>query len=218
MKKINRKKRYFIESTCKQSSVIILFICIFMFLPLILLTGCSQNQKTAVNKVSTEKTAILHTMKAAEDVLVKMSFEIEKADYNEGYIRTRPLAGAQFFEVWRRDNVGAENQLLANMHSIRRIVELDISEQNNELKIDCKVHVQRLSIPQRETTSSARAYGMFTRSSRTLQRLMLNSEQEKGLVWVELDNDARLPQEILKRIFSAMDKSDKATVGVGDKQ
>lgn len=216
MKKIKRNNRNLTECTAKQGCVVSLFIC--MSLSMIIFTGCSQNQKAAVNKIPSENSAIARTMKAAENVLVKMSFEIEKADYNAGYIKTRPLAGAQFFEVWRRDNVGAENQLLANLHSIRRIVELNISEQNTELNIDCKVHVQRLSIPQRETTSSARAYAMFTKSSITLQKLVLNPEQEKGMVWMNLDDDERLPQEILKRIFSAMDKSDNVTVGTGDKQ
>lgn len=140
-----------------------------------------------------------------------MHFEIEKADYNEGYIRTRPLAGAQFFEFWRTENIGAENQLLSNMHSIRRIVELNISNPNGNLSTDCKVQIQRLSIPQREITSSARAYQMFTRSSISMQRLEMNPEQEKGMTWIDLDRDAKLEAEILKRINTIVDKNYKNT-------
>lgn len=184
-----------------------------MTLCLILLAGCGRNQEATGNAIATETSEISRTMQAAENVLIKMHFDIEKVDYDKGYIRTRPLAGAQFFEFWRSDNVGLDNQLLSNMHSIRRIVELNISNPDGNLNTDCKVHVQRLSMPQREITSSARAYQMFTRSSISLQRLELNPEQEKGMTWLDLDRDAKLEAEILKRISSTMDKKYRVTQG-----
>ncbi|MBN1971999.1 MAG: hypothetical protein JW787_00040 [Sedimentisphaerales bacterium] len=190
-----------------------IYLCLCLFVPLCLIcfAGCGHQQKAAGNAISPETNEVSRTMQAAEDVLGKMHFEIEKADYNEGYIRTRPLAGAQFFEFWRTENIGAENQLLSNMHSIRRIVELNISNQNENLSTDCKVQIQRLSIPQREITSSARAYQMFTRSSISMQRLEMNPEQEKGMTWIDLDRDAKLEAEILKRINTIVDKKYKNT-------
>ncbi len=140
------------------------------------------------------------TMEVAEDVLAEMHFNIEKADIDSGLIRTRPLPGAQFFEFWRSDNVGAENSLAANLHSIRRTVELNVSQREGELCIGCDVRVQRLSIPEHQVSSSARAYKMFSRSSPSLQRLALNPEQQKEMAWIDLDNDALLATEILKRI------------------
>jgi len=190
----------------RQSSRVSLYLCFSVHLCLIIFTGCGQHQKAAVSDITAENTHISRTMQAAEYVLGKMHFEIEKADYGNGYIRTRPLAGGQFFEVWRSENIGAENQLLSNLHSIRRIVELNISSSNEKLNIDCTVRVQRLSMPQREVTSSARAYQMFTRSSISMQRLELNPEQEKGMAWLDLDRDTKLEAEILKRISSTMDK------------
>ncbi len=182
-------------------------LCFFVALCLICIAGCGQNQKATGNAViTTETNKVSWTMQAAEEVLIKMHFDIAKADYEKGYIRTRPLAGAQFFEFWRSDNVGMDNQLLSNMHSIRRIVEFNITNSNGILETDCKVHVQRLSIPQREMWSSSQTFQTFTRSSLSFQRLELHPEQEKEMEWLELDRDAKLEAEILKCLSSTMDK------------
>ncbi|MBN2588870.1 MAG: hypothetical protein JXA96_03330 [Sedimentisphaerales bacterium] len=183
-----------------------LCLCAFVPLCLICLSGCGQQQTTTNNAIAAETNEISRTMQAAEKVLIKMHFDIAKADYGKGYIRTRPLAGAQFFEFWRSDNVGMDNQLLSNMHSIRRIVELNISNSDGTMNTDCKVHVQRLSIPQRKISSSSQAFQTFTRSSLSFQRLELYPEQEKDMAWLELDRDTELETEILKRLSSTMDK------------
>ena len=139
-------------------------------------------------------------MEAAEDVLCKMHFTIEKADIESGFIRTRPLSGAQFFEFWRSDNAGSFNAVEANLHTIRRIAELNISQQNGRVCIGCNVKTERLSLPEREVISSSRAYEMFSQSGPLRQRLALNPEQKRGMVWVDLGKDAWLETEILKRI------------------
>jgi hypothetical protein len=149
-------------------------------------------------------------MTLVEDVLGQMHFTIEKADIASGLVRTRPLSGAQFFEFWRSDNVGPDNNLLANLHTIRRTVELNISQlaaepqvakrQADQLCIHCDVRVQRLSIPERQISSSARVYEMFSRSSPSLLRLTLDPQQQKKMAWIDLDSDGPLAEEILKRI------------------
>jgi hypothetical protein len=199
------------KSAKMQRKEVFLYLNALVFLWIISLAGCAQNQKAAVKESKIESTGISHAMHAAEEVLGKMHFEIEKVDLQNGYIRTRPLAGAQFFEFWRRDNVGIQNQLLSNLHSIRRIVELNISRQTDEFNIDCKVRVQRLSMPQREITSSSQAYLMFTASSLLLQRLELNPEQKAGMAWIELDRDRKLEAEILNSISSMIIKENRKT-------
>jgi hypothetical protein len=139
-------------------------------------------------------------MEFAEYVLAEMYFKIEKADVDSGLIRTRPLPGAQFFEFWRSENIGADNIFAANLHTIRRTVTLDINQKDEQLQIDCEVQTQRLSLPDRQISSSAKVYEMFSRSRPLLQRLILNPEQEKEMAWIDLGRDSRLEAEILKRI------------------
>lgn len=165
------------------------------------LSGCAQQQqKVITGPISVPGTSTTEAMEIAEDVLAKMHFAVEKADVPSGYIRTRPLPGAQFFEFWRSDNVGSENAVLSNLHTIRRTVELDISRQDGQLRIGCDVRVQRLSLPERELGSSARAYGMYTRSNPKLQKLRFDAAQIAGTEWIDLDRDTELAAEILKRI------------------
>jgi hypothetical protein len=197
----------------------------------LVLAGCSQ-QSTVPSVLSPAPVAvqgspasslyrgisIADLMEVAEDVLSGMHFTIEKADARSGIVRTRPLAGAQFFEFWRSDNVGADNTIAANLHTIRRTVILNISPApvavqgsrqdeepctatgTGEIRIGCEVQAQRLSLPERQVSSSARVYGMFSLSSPSLQRLQINPEQAKEIAWIDLGRDSRLEAEILKRI------------------
>ena len=158
-----------------------------------------------VEQICLPDTQKLQAMQIAEDVLGRMHFTIAKADTDQGIIRTGLLPGAQFFEFWRSDNVGTFNSTEANLHSIRRIVELDISRQGGQLCISCDAKVQRLILPEREVTSGTRAYEMFSQSTPSIQRLKLSAEQKKGMAWVDLGKDTQLATEILKRISSMLD-------------
>lgn len=185
------------------SCIYVLLICALMA------AGCTQQTSTPP-RIKVQDSDLLvgldqgigtvDLMEVAEDVLVRMYFTIEKADVQSGLIRTRPLSGAQFFEFWRSDNVGADNTLAANLHTIRRTVTLDIDQQDEQLRIGCEVQAQRLSLPERQVSSSARVYRMFSLSSSSLQRLKLNPEQKKEMAWIDLGRDSRLETEILKRI------------------
>lgn len=167
----------------------------------LLVAGCAQPQsQTTAGRVYVPDINETEVMTIAEDVLAGMHFTIEKADAPSGVIRTRPLSGAQFFELWRSDNVGPDNSLQANLHTIRRTAELQISRQDAGLSIGCVVRVQRLSLPERELASNARGYEMFSRSSPMVQKLQLYPEQQKNMAWIELHNDVPLAKEILGRV------------------
>ncbi|HIJ53948.1 MAG TPA: hypothetical protein HPP66_12465, partial [Planctomycetes bacterium] len=95
----------------------------------LMLTGCARQQQfKAVEQICVSDTGKAEAMRIGEDVLGRMHFTIAKADAEQGLIRTKPLPAAQSFEFWRSDNVGSFNSTEANLHSIRRIVELDISQ------------------------------------------------------------------------------------------
>lgn len=173
----------------------------------LLLTGCAKEQQfKAVEQICIPNKDVHKAMQAAEDVLSKMHFPIAKADIEQGLIRTRPLPGAQFFEFWRSDNVGAFNAAEANLHSIRRTVELDIRQEEGKVCIGCDVKIERLNIPEREVTSTAQVYKMFTESDSSMQELKLTPEQ---MAWVDLGSDSRLETEILKRIKKQITKQQK---------
>jgi len=175
-----------------------------------LLAGCGQKQQyQAVERICMPNVNKLKAMEAAEHVLAKMRFTIDKSDEKLGVIRTRPLAGAQFFELWRSDNTGAFNSAEANLHSIRRTAELNINQQGNELCIRCDVKTQRLSLPERRIDSNARAYEMFSTSTPSMQRLKLDSEQKRAMAWVDLGTDSKLATRILARLEKQITRKEK---------
>ena len=198
---MNKEKRKTTQDPRLKTSVIGLGYVVCGFL----LMGCGkQQQYEAVEPICVTGKNIPEVMQIAEDVLAKMHFTIEKADPNSGYIRTRPLAGAQFFEFWRRDNVGSFNAAEANIHSIRRIVELNMSQEEDKVSIDCDARVYRLSFPEQQITSSGRAYKIFSKSTRSMQRLTVTPEQKQAMAWIDLGEDKELASEILKRISSML--------------
>ena len=178
------------------NKVKLLFISCVLFL-----TGCAkQQQSKAVEQICVANIQKPQAMQIAEGVLGRMHFTVSKSDAEQGLIRTRPLPGAQFFEFWRRDNVGARSSAEANLHSLRRTVELDISQQGEQLCIGCNVKVQRLSLPEHEVSSSSRAYEMFSKSTSSMQKIELRHGQKKGMAWVDMGSDTGLSTEILRRI------------------
>jgi hypothetical protein len=182
----------------KKTGVLILLALIACAL---MLTGCAQPQhQEVVEQICLPDTEKLQAMQTAEDVLGRMNFIIAKADSKQGLIRTKPLPAAQSFEFWRSDNVGSFNSTEANLHSIRRIAELDISREGGQLCINCDVKVQRLSLPERQVTSSGRSYEMFTPSDQSMQVLELHPEQKKDMAWIDLGSDKQLATNILKQI------------------
>ena len=163
--------------------------------------GCAKEQQfEAIDEICLPGVNRAAAMEAAEEVLGEMHFTLEKSDAESGYIRSRPLPGAQAFEFWRKDNVGDYNRAQANLHSIRRTVELEISQQERELCIGCDVKVDRLNMPEYEVTSSTQAYRIFSKSSRLRQQLDANAAQEACMSWVKLGEDRRLSTEILKQL------------------
>lgn len=185
-----------------------------------LLAGCAKQQQSVsagpspdgfdtIKQIYLQDIEKQTAMQAALEVLGQMHFTIEKADDQMGIIRTGPLPAAQFFEFWRSDNVGAYNFAEANLHSIRRIVELDISPRDlpggkpgsgGQLCIGCDVKVARLSLPTQQITGSSQAYRAFSQSSSTIQKLKLSPQQKAAAAWVDLGEDKKLATEILKRI------------------
>ena len=170
-----------------------------------LLAGCGKSEQfEAVEQICIKDAGKQAAMKTAQQVLGEMSFPIEKADASAGYIRTRPLEGGQFFELWRSDNIGAFNSGEANLHTIRRVVEMNITSEDGELCIDCVARTYRLSLPASGDTVVSHAYEVFSKCQAALQKFELSEEQKENMVWLELGNDEMLSTEILKRLDAAI--------------
>ena len=173
---------------------------------LLFFAGCQAESFTAKESLCRQDIQRYELMALAEDILADMYFDIDKADIKHGILRTKPLPGAQFFEIWRSDNVGQYNSDLANLHSIVRTAELRFSTNNQQLCLDCNVHIHRLSLPEKEAYNPARIYRIFFDGTGALEQLELSGKQKKEMAWVDLGRDKRLETEILNRIETQIQK------------
>jgi len=165
------------------------------------LTGCgNQNQVTPSEPVCLQTADKSRIMEIADNVLTRMNFVVEKYDVETGFVKTKPLRGAQIFEFWRSDNAGPAAAAEANLHSIRRSAELRVSESDGRMCTTCQVRVERLSLPDKEITGMSWLAGMFTDSTKTRQRLALKPEQQEGMAWIDMGPDAALESRILTSI------------------
>ncbi len=165
------------------------------------LTGCGYgNQVTPSEPVCLQTADKGRIMEITEDVLTRMNFVVEKYDAETGFVKTKPLRAGQFFEFWRTDNAAPAAATEANLHSIRRTAQLNISEDSPEVCATCQVQIERLSLSEREITGMSWLAGMFTESSQTRQRLTLKPEQQEGMAWIDLGPDPALERKILTLI------------------
>lgn len=164
------------------------------------LTGCTEKHAEYIERACLAGTSKETAMNATENILGKMHFTIDKSDAEYGYISTQPLRGAQSFELWRSENVGSFNSAEANLHTIRRTIEMNFTEETGQLCIDCIAKTERLSLPEKEVVSPSGASSMFTKSNRSAQRLALNRKQEAQMRWIDLGRDNALETEILSQL------------------
>ncbi len=186
------------------------------------LLGCAEPTKTAatapVQMICAAGVTRADVVLAAGDVLTGMHFAIEKLDAEQGIVRTRPLRGGQFFELWRSDNAGAYNWDEANLQSVRRAVELRVKPEDrgqttedgntSRLCVECEVSVQRLSLPPNEVAGTSEAYRIHSASLPTLQRIEVTPQQRRAMAWIDLGKDPDLAARILMRVEQRLKRAD----------
>lgn len=166
-----------------------------------LLAGCTRPQQVvSSDSLCLPQISVDKSMDAARTVLEKMQFSIEKYDPDVYYIRTRPLSGGQFFELWRQDNASGYDTAQSNLQSIRRIVEIQATPYANRTCLECRVYVQQLSLPESPIRSTRLVAGSFTDSTTSYQTLQLDKEQLEKMEWLDKGLDRELEQKILSKI------------------
>lgn len=169
-----------------------------------------------VRMICQNNVAAAEVIRAAEQVLTRMYFAIEKLDVEQGIVKTRPLRGGQFFEFWRSDNASPFSGEEANVQSIRRSVELRVrpeaggrrTEDGNtpRLCVECDVSVQRLSLPKNRAAGSSQAYEIHSQSAPTLQRSEVPPSQRQAMSWIDLGRDRDLAAGILTRVEQRLER------------
>jgi hypothetical protein len=184
------------------------FLLVFGILAAVL-AGCGKPQMMQAQPVCLEAISQDKLMRVVEKTLFSMRFEIEKYDVENGVIRTRPLSGEQFFELWRSDNAGGFNTAESNLQSLQRTVEFTFQPQQTGVCMQCQVTTQRLSLPEEPIRGYYSSSALYTSSSRSKQQLDVDTDRLEQMKWTDLGRDAALEQKILQRIQQKISKGVK---------
>ena len=169
-----------------------------------LFAGCGKKQQIkTIEQICVPNIDKSVAMQAAEDVLGRMHFTVDKADQEQGYIKSRPLPSGQFFEFWRKDNVGGFNKAESNLHTIRKTVEITMSQQAKKLCVRCDVKTERLSLSDHKIHTNKQKYDKSSRIQTSVEKLRLTSKQKS---WIDLGKDDKLSTVILKQIQKKLTK------------
>lgn len=92
--------------------------------------------------------------KACRAAAIDCSFSIDRNDYRDGLLTTKPLVSKQFFELWKHDVVDSRSQLESDTATRRRMARFEIHKQKDGSYVcDPKVVVQHYAMPERRITS-----------------------------------------------------------------
>ena len=175
-------------------------IAVILLVAAIFTTGCQQPTQIDEKPLCFASSQKQKAFDACQKALKDMNFTIEKFDLENGYISTRPLSGGELLEFWRKDNATTSDTMRSTLHSIRRTVEMQLSEEADVICVDCTVSVQRLSMPTREVATYSELPSMFSKSSASRQRLHVRKSMEKQMTWIETDDDVNLAAKIKQNI------------------
>lgn len=144
---------------------------------------------------------------AAERVARNHRYPIDRVDYRNGILTTRPVASRQFFEVWRDDLTPISDQAESSLATVRRTIrfEFDRSEDGRYV-VTPKVLIERYAMPQRRVTSVTRYGAAITPA---LPGEVVDSEGEKvpNHYWYAIGRDAAAERRLVRDIEARLRRS-----------
>lgn len=141
---------------------------------------------------------------AAQSVLRKHDFQIDRQDLAAGVIETLPTTSQHFSEFWRQDVADPYSFGQATMHTMQRkatvrfLREATVRQWSVELQVD----VYRLSTPEHQVTSASSALLAFSGGLPTATgQVGVNASKQRE--WVALGRDGEMESRLLSQIFKA---------------
>ena len=152
---------------------------------------------------------------ASLSVLRLYDFPPDRADRTRGLIVSHPTTSGQFFEWWRVDSRGGYQTLESSLHTMRRIVTVNIEpavgresttapatgESGELYRVRVQVDKSRYSAPERQITTTSGALAIYSERVPTVEGL--RGPQSRGAQWVPLGRDALLESFLLEKLSTA---------------
>ncbi|MCD4699526.1 MAG: outer membrane protein assembly factor BamC [Phycisphaerae bacterium] len=147
---------------------------------------------------------------AANEVLRKYRFTIDRADRREGVITTYPMIGRHWFEFWRKDAITRRDVAEGSIQTVYRQVTVNIRRQDDSSQYlaDVRVLVTRSNLTNPQVTSTSEAYELFLNPGIPRSASLSGLGEPSGSKSVPIGRDENLEQTLRNEInFLAARKS-----------
>ncbi len=159
-------------------------------------------------------------------ILREQHFQPQQVDREAGRIAAGPATGAQWFEFWRSDSQGPYQLLESSLHTIKRVVTINIeplgplsdvdaaaplvtestAEQAEPVggcyRVAVRVDKSRYSAPERQVTTASGALAIYSERLPTTEGL--RAARARGEHWVPLGRDELLEAYLLALLADAV--------------
>ena len=110
-------------------------------------------------------------------------FDIDRRDYRQGLLTTKPLISKQLIEPWRRDT-GRPGEVMENsMATVRRTIHFEIDRQDDgTYSVTPKVLVERLTVLEHRTTSAVQYRSIFAGPASLQSRTSVMADQPDEII------------------------------------
>ncbi len=141
-------------------------------------------------------------MDACEDVARNYLFEIDRVDYRQGVLTTRPMTSKQFFEVWRHDSAKASDTERNSLATYRRTLRFDVTKKaDGTYQAAPKILVERWAQAERRITSAANFGGPGSGSE-----VSGTVESDQGVelpksYWYAVERDYAMEQNVAEKVW-----------------
>jgi hypothetical protein len=174
----------------------------------LLLSGCASAPIESVKEGAREGVIVEAEAEilwqSCKSELENRGFRLDRVDLRSGVIDTFPMVSSQWFEFWRRDVVDAASLAESSLQTIRRRVGIKLTPLGgNKYSFNCRVTVQRLSMPPSAISGSVWAENVFYS---TAGRSPIWNDPDDARVWITLDNDTVLADNIIRSVKTALGK------------
>jgi hypothetical protein len=135
---------------------------------------------------------------ACDEVSRDFGFQIDRTDYRLGLLTTKPTVSKQFLEPWRKDAGTAKDVWDDSMSTIRRTIRFEIKNDGGTYRMTPKVLVERQSVIERRTTSTAQYRELFAGPSVSETKLAVTSEDQElpKTYWTPVGRDTAMERHV----------------------
>ncbi len=143
--------------------------------------------------------------KATQAVASDYQFAIDRTDYRDGLITTKPVISAQIFEPWRRDVRSLDDSAKASTATYRRTVHFEIERQRDgSYEMTPKVLVERESMTEKRISNA-----MYFREVTSPRNAFGTRETDLGLVlpysyWYAVGRDPTLERVLAAEVYNKL--------------